>query len=89
MCTQCICNTAGKPVKVEVLIIRIMKLFINKSAIIARASQQMKEFLGKTRDLPAPLPTLRQQLVDAHPVRPILPCSSAAPQLNLVGWVWK
>ena len=87
MCTQCICNTAGKPVKVEVLIIRIMKLFINKSAIIARTSQQMKEFLGETRDLPAPLPTLRQQLVDAHLGPIILSCSSAAPQLNLVGWV--
>ena len=87
MCTQCICSTAGKPVKVEVLIIRIMKLFINKSAIIARTSQQMKEFLGETRDLPAPLPTLRQQLVDAKEGLTVLACSFCAPQLNLVGWV--
>ena len=87
MCTQCICNTAGKPVKVEVLIIRIMKLFINMSAIIACTSQQMKEFLGETRDLPALLPTLRQQLVDAKEGPTVLACSFCAPQLNLVGWV--
>ena len=86
MCTQCICNTAGKPVKVEVLIIRIMKLFINKSAIIARTSQQMKEFLGETRDLPVPLPLLRQQLVDAHLGPLPLACPSTAPQLNQAGW---
>ena len=35
-----------------------------------------------------PLPKLRQQLVEAHLGPIILTCSSAAPQLNLVGWVW-
>ena len=36
----------------------------------------------------SPLPTmLRQQLVDAHLGPMILACTSAAPQLNLVGWV--
>ena len=38
------------------------------------------------RALPATLSTIRQQLVEAHLVPEILACSSAAPQLNLVGW---
>ena len=38
----------------------------------------------------SPLPTmLRQQLVDAKATTNILACSSAASQLNLVGWVWE
>ena len=38
----------------------------------------------------SPLPTmLRQQLVDAKAGPMMLACSSAAPQLNLVGWVWE
>ena len=38
----------------------------------------------------SPLPTMpRQQLVDAKAAPLMLACSSAAPQLNLVGWVWK
>ena len=42
--------------------------------------------VGCTSPLPA---MLRQQLVDTHLGPLMLACSSAAPQLNLVGWVWE
>ena len=41
-------------------------------------------------DCTSPLPTtLAQQLVDAKAAPNTLACSSAAPQLNLVGRVWE
>ena len=38
------------------------------------------------RTLHAPLPTTRQQLVEARLIPLILTCTSAAPQLNQAGW---
>ena len=38
------------------------------------------------RTLCAPLPTTRQQLVEAETVPLMLACTSTAPQLKLAGW---